>query len=58
MSMIKCPGCGMQMGEGAFDNCPTCNEPLSVTVETNPATEPAATETPVDADAEAETETE
>lgn len=62
MSVIKCPRCGLQMGEGAFDNCPACNELLSVTVET-PDPENTAEKLPGDeaapnGEAEAQAETE
>lgn len=56
MSVVKCPRCGMQMGAGAYSNCPACNNPMDEKPEPNPATEPAATETPADAEAETETE--
>lgn len=52
------------MGDGAFDNCPACNELLSVTVETsdpeNTADKLAEGNEAADnaADAEAETESE
>lgn len=44
MSVIKCEQCGLQMGDGAFDNCPACNAPV-----TKPA---AAAEPPAETPAE------